>query len=198
MERLDKGSLDRGSFKTAAAKTDCPFCREPCHDTDEEGIIKIKKRMEVNDGAAFHMMAFNSLNGTMSLPQDTKKSFELWVRATELGSVDAANSLSLSYMHGRGVDRDFGKAKHYMQVAAMGGHPGARYNLGHFEEESGNMERALKHYMIAARSGLDQAMKKLYQVNPTDELVQTLKAHFDYKKEVNTPQRARAAAAFGT
>ena len=35
----------------------------------------------------------------------------------------------------------------------MAGHDGARYNLGCMEGNSGNMERAVKHWTIAASAG---------------------------------------------
>ena len=95
------------------------------------------------------------------MPQDTSKSFELWVRAAELGSVDACNSLANSYHHGRGVVRDEKKTTHYLQLATMGGHLIARYNLGWDEEDAGNMNRVVTHYMLAAGSGFDQAIEKI-------------------------------------
>eukprot|EP00571_Detonula_confervacea_P003628 CAMPEP_0172315722 /NCGR_PEP_ID=MMETSP1058-20130122/26073_1 /TAXON_ID=83371 /ORGANISM="Detonula confervacea, Strain CCMP 353" /LENGTH=311 /DNA_ID=CAMNT_0013029869 /DNA_START=102 /DNA_END=1037 /DNA_ORIENTATION=- len=182
------------NIEKTLAITDCPFCREPCQGTDEEALVRIIKRMESNDGNAFHMAACSYLNGEMSLPQDTKKSFELWVRATELGSVEAYNSLSNSYLQGRGVERDVKKAKHYMQLAAMGGQPIARYNLGYLDERAGKMNRAVKHYVIAARIGFDKAMEEIQKgfergLVSEDEFMNTFRAHMDYKREVKTDQR---------
>ena len=45
-------------------------------------------------------------------------------------------------------------ARHYFELAAMDGEVAARYNLGVTEENACNYDRALKHYMIAVRSGL--------------------------------------------
>ena len=42
------------------------------------------------------------------------------------------------------------KAKFHYEAAAIAGHEAARYNLGYMENKSGNMERAVKHWMIAA------------------------------------------------
>ena len=53
-------------------------------------------------------------------------------------------------MNGRGVERDMKKAKHYWELAAIGGNVRARYNLGCLEENTGKMRIALKHYMIVA------------------------------------------------
>ena len=43
----------------------------------------------------------------------------------------------------------------------MAGHEVARYNLGCIEHNSGNMERAVKHWTIAASSGCYSAMNVL-------------------------------------
>ena len=56
---------------------------------------------------------------------------------------------------------DYGKMVHHYEKAAIGGHPSARYNLGCYEEANGNMERAVKHFIIAANLGHDKSMKEL-------------------------------------
>jgi hypothetical protein len=43
----------------------------------------------------------------------------------------------------------------------MAGHEAARCNLGTMEAQSGNVERAVKHWMIAASGGHCDAMKNL-------------------------------------
>jgi hypothetical protein len=43
----------------------------------------------------------------------------------------------------------------------MAGHEVARFNLGIFEYNSGNMERAVKHWTIAASAGCYQSMHNL-------------------------------------
>lgn len=57
------------------------------------------------------------------------------------------------------MDTDEGKARHYKQIAAMGGHPIARYNLGYDAEAAGNMDRA--NYMISARRGFTPSMENI-------------------------------------
>jgi len=53
------------------------------------------------------------------------------------------------------------KAKIHSEAAAMAGHDDARNNLGSMEAQSGNVERAVKHWMIAASAGHYAAMKNL-------------------------------------
>ena len=45
------------------------------------------------------------------------------------------------------------KAKFHYEAAAMAKHELARYNVGIIEAKSGNMERAVKHWRIAAAGG---------------------------------------------
>ena len=53
------------------------------------------------------------------------------------------------------------KAKFHFEAAAMAGHVGARYNLGDLEAKSGNFERAIKLWTIAASAGHCIAMNNL-------------------------------------
>ena len=45
-----------------------------------------------------------------------------------------------------------------MEEAAIRGHPDARFNLGCEEEGNGNMQRAVKHFIIAANLGHNKAL----------------------------------------
>ena len=53
------------------------------------------------------------------------------------------------------------KAKFHYEAAAMAGDEVARSNLGCMEAQSGNMERAVKHWTIAASAGEYNAMHNL-------------------------------------
>jgi hypothetical protein len=53
------------------------------------------------------------------------------------------------------------KAKFHYEAAAMAGDEVARNNLGCAEAQSGNMERAIKHWTIAASAGDHNAMHQL-------------------------------------
>ena len=46
-------------------------------------------------------------------------------------------------------------ASYYYELAAIMGSAIARYNLGGLAEKAGNMDRAIKHHMIAIRCGND-------------------------------------------
>ena len=53
------------------------------------------------------------------------------------------------------------KAKFHLEAAAMAGNEGARCNLGVLEYNSGFVERAMKHWIIAASAGEFDAMNHL-------------------------------------
>ena len=103
-------------------------------------------------------------------------------------------------MRGDGVEQDEKKAKHYWKLAAMEGDTDARHNLGCFEElEAGNMDRALKHFMIAAGGGHTaslEAVKQMYKDREAtkDDYAKALRAYQENLVEIKSPQRDEAAA----
>ena len=114
----------------------------------------MNKRMDLNDATAIHNMgAYYSL-GQLGLPQNHAKALELWHRAAELGNAKSYHNIGNVYKFGRGVEVDEKKATHYYELAAIEGESKARYNLGVMDGNVGNMERALKHFMIAVRDGI--------------------------------------------
>jgi TPR repeat protein len=66
------------------------------------------------------------------------------------------------YQNGQGVEKDEKKALHHFLVeAAIGGHTLARNNLACHEERSGRIDRAVKHWTIAANLGDDGSIRHL-------------------------------------
>ena len=74
---------------------------------------------------------------------------------------EAYGNIADAYYNGEGVERDMKKAKHYYELAAMGGNVDARHNLGCIGGHAGNMSRAVKHWMIAAGAGYDDSLKEI-------------------------------------
>jgi len=105
-----------------------------------------------NDRAGF-MLAGVYANGLFGETQDIRKANELYLIAGELGCAEAYHNLGNAYSNGRTVEVDEEKAKHYWELAAMGGDVMARCNLGFNEVKSGNFQRAKKHFLISARAG---------------------------------------------
>ena len=83
----------------------------------------------------------------------------------------------------------------------MGGVIEARHNLGVFEAYAGKMERALKHYMIAAGSGDTESLEMIKQMfmngqATKDNYAKALQVYQAYLVEIKSPQRDEAAASY--
>ena len=133
------------------------------------------------------------------MPQDHAKALELWHQAAELGNAKSYYSIGIAYYDGRGVERDEKKAVHYMELAAMRGHVLARHNLGCFDWQAGNMDQAVKHFMIAAGSGDSNSLERIKLLFKKglvtkDDYAKALRAYQAYLVEIKSPQRDEAAA----
>ena len=134
----------------------CPFCNsDQGGKTEEEQVEDLMKRVEANDAASIYVLADQHYQGLNGFQLDQAKAMELYTRAAELGYTKAHNRLGEIYHVHRGELR---KAKFYYEAAAMAGHENARFALGILEDDSGNMGRAIKHFMIAASAGDYHAM----------------------------------------
>ena len=108
--------------------------------------------------------------------------------------------IGYAYDLGHGGDVDKKKATHYYKLAAIGGDVNARHNLGIDEEAECNMNRALKHYMIAAEGGDDTSLKEIQKLYTNghatkDDYAKALRAYQAYLVEIKSAQRDAAAAA---
>ena len=170
----------------------CPFCRTPVAKTEEEGIERLIKRVEVNDP-----VALRTLGARRRLEGDYKRAFECWTKAAELGDVESHHNLAVMYQHGHGVSMDEKKEVHHFEKAAIGGYPDARFNLGVIEEDYGRYERAVKHFIIAAYLGCDkslEALKDMYQKGKVskEDFSAALRAYQVAVGATKSPQREEA------
>jgi hypothetical protein len=155
----------------------CPFCREQMSSGGEESRKRWMKRVKANDPAAMIKMATECHK-----EGNPDTAFEHLTKAADLGNVDAHCKLAEMYLKGEGVEKDEEKAVYHYEKAAIGGHPYARNMLAVIEEINGNMERSVKHYIIAANLGDDISMKALwthYSLGNTtkEDLEATLRTH---------------------
>ena len=84
-------------------------------------------------------------------------------------------------------------------MAAIGGDEVSRYNLGIEEWRAGNIQRALKHFMIAVRGGLSksvEAIKEMYTKGfaTKEDYTKALRSYQTYLSEIKSQQRDEAAA----
>lgn len=93
------------------------------------------------------------------------------------------------------------KSRHnlYLEKAAKKGHVGSRHNLGGFElKENRNFDRALRHYMISAKTGFNPSLdlvRGLLTLNRATktQYAEALKGYQDAVEETKSSQREEAA-----
>lgn len=184
-EEVNKGRL----------KPSCEFCRVPMPHSDKENVKRLKKRMKLNDANAFFTLGLQYKQGTSGLPKNPKKAFELWKQAAQLGMPTAHSYLADLYVTGEGVQKDREKTMQHTMIAAMGGHERSRFNLAVMDEALGNMDRAMKHFMIAASSGYDclKDVGEGYKAGfvTKEQYANTMRAHQTICDEMKSEQRAK-------
>ena len=178
----------------------CPFCKTPSAESYEEEVERTEKLMEKGNAYAFYHLAGIYARGVLGVPQNRAKADELWLKAGELGCAVAYYNLGLVYRTGNGVEIDEKKAKHYYELAAMNGSVHARHNLGSFEVQDGNHQRAFKHYLLSASAGykisLDMVKHGFMNGHVTKEqYANTLREYQKSQDEMKSDTRDKAWAA---
>ena len=173
----------------------CPFCRTHSSMGGEETRKRLMKRVKANDPAAMKEMGLKCLHEDGNYDA----AFGYLTKAAELGDADARHRLGWMYGKGEGVEKDDEKAVYHYEIAAIGGHPDARHNLARIEDDNGNVERAVKHLIIAANLGDEELMKELWNKfkdgNITkEELDATLSTHQAALDAMKSEQREEADA----
>jgi len=188
------------AMKMSEGKDLCPFCRMPPASSDEYvvHINSLKNLMDKGNGDAFNHLAGCYADGMMGLIQDYGKANKLYLKAGELGCAQAYYNLGNQYCFGRGAEIDQKKAKHYYELAAIGGNVDARHNLGCLEGAASHDQRAYKHMIIAARAGYKSSLDRvklgfMEGLIAKDEYANTLRAYQKRRKEMKSDERDKAA-----
>jgi TPR repeat protein len=161
-------------------------------ETDEEVDAMRMKRVEKNDPVAMRQM------GNVRHDEgDYKSAFEYYTKAAELGDAISHHNLSVMYYHGHGVEKDEKKKVYHLEEAAIGGHVSARHHLGYHEANNGRLERAVKHFIIAASMGDKESIKALWEYHAKgflkkEDLAASLRAHQAAVDATKSPQREEA------
>ena len=133
------------------------------------------------------------------MQKDIRKTIELWTEAAELGSIQALYSLGVAYERGDGVQQDDAKAAELWTKAAMQGHVESRYNLACEEDEKGNHDCAVRHWLISAKMGHAdslEAIKDMFMegLATKEQYAQALKGYQDAVEETKSHDRDEAKA----
>eukprot|EP00985_Skeletonema_marinoi_P018109 scaffold10053_cov80-Skeletonema_marinoi.AAC.2 len=148
MRQLDEG-----------APNGCPFCRQLYSKSEEESERQNKKRFEANDPLALREAGMKHFGDG-----DYNRAFEYFTKAADFGDLPAQFILSLIYREGLGVEKDEKMELYYSEEAAISGDPIARCSLGCKEGENGRYDRAVKHFIIAAKLGHDDSLQRLKEM----------------------------------
>ena len=173
-------------------KHKCPFCRHPVPETEKEITTNIMNRLEANDLVAMGEMGIKRYH-----EGDYSGALEYLTKAAGMGDIRAHAQLSIMYREGEGVEKDKKKSMYHLEEAAIGGHPGARHNLGCHEGNKGRIERAMKHFIISANLGYDnaiEALRKEYSHGniSKEDLEAAHRAHQAAVDATKSPQREAA------
>jgi hypothetical protein len=192
------GCLHYSNINAKNAYQPCPFCREEGTTNYPDAIRLMEDRMKLNDAGAFYTLGSKCKDGMHGIKTDYKKAFELMSRAAELGSTDALYHVGFMLYMGQGVKKNVKKAIETFEIGAMRGCENARFNLAGFEP---NKQKANKHLMIAARQGVDDAMKlvkdefKAKRISK-DEFEYTKSKYEEMVESLKSEQRDNAASLY--
>jgi TPR repeat protein len=131
---------------------------------------------------------------------DYETAFKYLTRAAELGDIKAHYSLSDMYAYAQGVDKDEKKEVYHLEEAAIGGDPVSRFYLGAKEYKNGRIDRARKHFIIAANLGCNKSLKniKIFYSRghaSKEEYADALRAYQATVEEMKSAEREKAEEA---
>lgn len=185
------------AFQSKNNRRVCPMCDAPEPTAHAQAIKMIKKRVALDDTYAIHQLGHFYNDGSMGLPQASKKAVNLWLRAAELGLPRAHYSVGNAYCDGKGVEKNLAKAKNYWELSAVGGNVFARHKLGQLDCAV-DMDRAMRHFMIAAAAGYDDSLRQIKEAfkcghATKDDFAKALRAHKEAKDAMRTDERETVA-----
>ena len=195
--------------RSVGISPNCPFCSRS-FTSMEKGLELIKTEAEEGNALAIceygdYVQRVGSYNGvTRNLGDDGRhfESYDDWMRAAAMGSIQAHFALSAAFHHDMyGYDdADVGVSRNHAARAAIAGHPVARFNLGVMEKSEGNRDRAVMHWNIAARQGSSSSMKKLKELKNRGSVskeyyLATKEAYREAKEKMASHEKSLALSA---
>ncbi|EJK68018.1 hypothetical protein THAOC_10858 [Thalassiosira oceanica] len=173
---------------------DCPFCRTPMPRDGTELIAMVQKRVDAKDAAALKFLGDQYYYGYNGLLKNVQRAIELWREAAELGSINAHFELGNKFDSGEGVIQDKAKAVQHWEMAAIQGDIESRNSLGVNEINNGNYERAVKHFLIAAKMGNEVALGNVNKMFANglatrEQYAEALKGFQDSVDEMHSQER---------
>ena len=170
-------------------KQRCPFCRKEVSKSPKDTYKDLMKRAQANDPVAMREVAMKRDHAG-----DDATALTWYKKAAKSGDAGAHYNLGVMFKDGQGVERNRRMEIYHYQEAAVRGHHMARHNLGCYEGLYGRYDRAVKHFLIGARLGDDNAiqrLKKCYKDGHVskEEFAAALRAYQAAFEATRSPQR---------
>ena len=179
---LTSESLEELEFKmlTSEVRFVCPFCRKPEPTNHRENRTRFWERIdEYKDPKAMLMLGCSYEKGKHGLSKNIKTAEELYKRAYDLGDPNAAHALVALYTE---HIPDEARMLQYAEEGVRRGNGACMNAVGVHAHQSGNYEEATRYFMMAARSGVNEAMSNVMKcfrqaLLSNEDLATTLRAH---------------------
>ncbi|EJK55936.1 hypothetical protein THAOC_24269, partial [Thalassiosira oceanica] len=172
----------------------CPFCRTPTPDSDAAKLALVRKRVDAKDPKANNVLADICYRGNYGLKIDIPRSFDLWTEAARLGDKDGHCRIGFLYFNGKGVEKDVARGIRHWQQAAIHGHPESRFMLGFHENDVGNHDLAVQHWMISANMGCEKSLNGIKDIfmkghATKAQYAEVLRGYQNALEETKSPQQ---------
>ena len=173
----------------------CAFCRTEHPESDEEILVRLRKRVERKDPKALHSMSSAYGYGRYGLLVDQAKCVDLLRKSAGLGYPVAQSQLGNLYDDGdMGLEQSEEEALKYWEKAAKGGHVISRHNLGCTENKNGDVVAAMDHWRLSASGGSKDSIKLLIVCFEDGflrhgDLAETLQAMYLARAEMKSGER---------
>ena len=176
----------------------CPFCRTPPPADEASELAMVHQRVGKGDAEAMSFLGEKYFHGLLGLTKDVPRAIELWTKAAELGSLDAHYYRgAVLYYTGGGVENNKPRGIRHWQQAAIQGHAVSRRHLGVAEDDNGNHQLALQHFMISAKIGYEDSLNNVKDMFKDGratkaQYAEALLGYRDAVEEMKSPQREDA------
>ncbi|EJK69437.1 hypothetical protein THAOC_09308, partial [Thalassiosira oceanica] len=166
---------------------------------DADQLAMIQARVAKKDPVAINHLGEKYCHGRLGLQKDMRRAVELWTEAADLGSIQALYNVGVAYNLGEGLQEDKAKAAQCWAKAAMQGDVESRYNLGVIAGNKRDYDRAVRHYLIAAKMGDEgsvESIKEFFMAGRTtrEQYAEALKGYQDAVEEMKSNDRDEANA----
>mmetsp|Transcript_36280 Transcript_36280/g.61860 ORF Transcript_36280/g.61860 Transcript_36280/m.61860 type:complete len:298 (-) Transcript_36280:117-1010(-) len=198
------GCLYRVMLEGKGLKCPCPFCRSPPYTSNDEYMKWLKRLTETNNPGAICQLASHYNEGSFDLGKDQGKAIRLWKKSGQMDS-DYGRSyynIASSYLRTK-IRGNVNRIIYYFEKAAIKGSVNARVNVGRIERDAGNMDRATRHFKLAAEAGHEEAMNiiwKGYRAGDMDitrdDFNTLLRRHHDNLSTMTNSYRDKGRAIF--